>query len=52
MSDAGELLLAQTREAFGQALTGRFYRERADIRLAELGADAGLIGAATLARTC
>jgi glucokinase len=52
VSDAGELLLAPTREAFGHALTGRFYRERADIRLAELGADAGLIGAATLARTC
>ncbi len=52
VSDAGELLLGPTRDAFGRALTGRFYRERAEIRLAELGADAGLIGAATLARTC
>jgi glucokinase len=50
VSDAGELLLRPTREAFSHELTGRFYRERAEIRLAELGADAGLIGAASLAR--
>jgi glucokinase len=50
VSDAGELLLRPAREAFGQELTGRFYREHAEIRLAQLGAYAGLIGAANLAR--
>ena len=50
VSDAGELLLGPTREAFSHGLTGRSHRECAEIRLAELGADAGLIGAADLAR--
>jgi glucokinase len=50
VSDAGELLLRPTRQAFSQGLTGRSYRESAEIRLAELGSDAGLIGAANLAR--
>jgi glucokinase len=31
-------------------LTGRTHREFADVRLAQLGPDAGLIGAAHLAR--
>jgi glucokinase len=51
VSAAGELLLGPAREAFSHGLTGRSYRERAEIRLAELGPDAGLIGAAALARS-
>ena len=50
VSDAGELLLRPARAAFASGLTGRFYRPFAQIRRAELGADAGLIGAADLAR--
>jgi glucokinase len=50
VSDAGDLLLRPAREAFENGLTGRSYRPFAQIRLAELGADAGLIGAADLAR--
>jgi glucokinase len=51
VSDAGELLLRPTREAYHRALTGRGYRPEAEIKQAELGADAGLVGAADLART-
>jgi len=50
VSEAGELLLEPAREAYHHGLTGRSYREFADVRLAELGPDAGLIGAADLAR--
>jgi glucokinase len=50
VSDAGDLLLGPARTAFGQRLAGRSYRDQAPIRLAELGADAGLVGAADLAR--
>ena len=50
VSEAGELLLQPAREAYDHGLTGRSYREFADVRLAELGPDAGLIGAADLAR--
>jgi glucokinase len=50
VSEAGELLLGPARAAFEKSLTGRHHRPRADIRLAELGADAGLVGAADLAR--
>ncbi len=50
VSEAGELLAGPARAAFGQRLTGRSYRDQAPIRLAELGADAGLVGAADLAR--
>jgi glucokinase len=50
VSDAGDLLAGPARTAFGQRLTGRSYRDQAPIRLAELGADAGLVGAADLAR--
>jgi glucokinase len=35
---------------FEANLTGRTHRQFAEIRLAELGPDAGLIGAADLAR--
>ena len=50
VSEAGELLLNPAREAYEHGLTGRSHREFADVRLAELGPDAGLIGAADLAR--
>ncbi|MGO9079485.1 MAG: ROK family glucokinase [Streptosporangiaceae bacterium] len=50
VSDAGELLLGPAREAFAHNLAGRHYRPVAQIKLAELGSDAGLIGAACLAR--
>jgi glucokinase len=51
VSEAGELLLGPARASYEQHATGRAYRELAEVRLAELGADAGLIGAAHLART-
>jgi glucokinase len=50
VSDAGELLLGPARYAYDHCLSGRTHRPYADIRLAELGPDAGLIGAADLAR--
>jgi glucokinase len=50
VSDAGELLLGPARAAFEKALTGGSYRHAAEIKLAELGADAGIVGAADLAR--
>jgi len=50
VSEAGELLLDPARAAFEGGLTGRYYRPFAEIRLAELGEDAGLVGAADLAR--
>ena len=50
VSEAGDLLLLPTRAAFHASLTGRTYRPYAEIRLAELGPDAGLVGAADLAR--
>ncbi len=51
VSDAGELLLGPARAAYEHGLTGRLHRSFAEIRLAELGPEAGLIGAADLART-
>jgi glucokinase len=51
VSDAGELLLGPAREVYEHGLTGRSHRPYADVRLAELGPDAGLIGAADLARS-
>src|SRR4051812_46004506 len=50
VSDAGELLLGPARETYAAALTGRGHRPMADIVAARLGAEAGLIGAADLAR--
>jgi glucokinase len=50
VSEAGELLLAPARAAFAGGLTGAAYRPLAEIRLARLGPDAGVIGAADLAR--
>ncbi len=50
VADAGDLLVDPAREAFAQRLTGTRHRPAADIRLADLGNDAGLVGAADLAR--
>jgi glucokinase len=50
VSEAGELLLAPARLAFAAALTGAGHRPAAQLRLASLGTDAGIIGAADLAR--
>jgi glucokinase len=50
VSEAGELLLDPARAAFERALTGRGHRPFAEIRAAELGPYAGLVGAADLAR--
>ncbi|HEY6424535.1 MAG TPA: ROK family glucokinase [Pseudonocardiaceae bacterium] len=50
VSAAGEVLRAPALAAFGQYLTGRGHRPMAALRIAELGPEAGLIGAADLAR--
>ena len=50
VSDAGELLMAPARAAFDRALTGGAYRPHAPVLAARLGSQAGLIGAADLAR--
>ncbi|MDP9861727.1 MULTISPECIES: ROK family glucokinase [Streptosporangium] len=51
VSRAADLWIDQVREAYARNLTGRGHRPVADIRLAELGASAGLVGAADLARS-
>jgi glucokinase len=51
VSDAGDLLLDPTRASFRHSLTGRGFRAEARIERALLGAEAGLVGAADLART-
>jgi glucokinase len=50
VSAAGDLLLQPARAAFRRQLTARGYRPEAGIVRAELGNDAGMIGAADLAR--
>jgi glucokinase len=50
VADAGELLLAPARDTFGSVLSGRGHRPGAEIVGAKLGSEAGLIGAADLAR--
>jgi glucokinase len=50
LSAAGDLLLEPARAAFSRSLTGRGHRPEARIVAAGLGADAGLIGAADMAR--
>ncbi|HYO85192.1 MAG TPA: ROK family glucokinase [Dermatophilaceae bacterium] len=50
VSAAGNLLLDPARAAFRRHLTGRGYRPEASWELAALGNDAGMIGAAALAR--
>jgi glucokinase len=51
VSEAGELLVGPARETFQAMLTARDHRPTATVRVAQLGQDAGLIGAADLART-
>ncbi len=50
VSEAGDLLLTPTRIAFESLLTAGSHRPVASIKLAELANDAGLVGAADLAR--
>ncbi len=49
VADAGDLLLDPTRSAFARNVIGRGHRPVPELRVAELGNDAGLIGAAVLA---
>jgi glucokinase len=49
VAEAGELLLAPTREAFSRNLIGRGHRPAPELQLAQLGNDAGMIGVADLA---
>jgi len=51
VSEAGELLLAPARAEFSRTLTGRGHRREPSILAAELGPDAGFIGAADMARS-
>ncbi|PJJ56056.1 glucokinase [Mumia flava] len=51
VSVAGDLLLEPARETLRRTLTGRGYRPDARVVRAHLGNDAGLVGAADLART-
>ncbi|WP_337250221.1 ROK family glucokinase [Psychromicrobium xiongbiense] len=50
LCEAGDLLIEPTRKAFARNLTGRGFRPLAEISVAALGPEAGLIGAADLAR--
>ena len=51
VADAGDLLLDPVRRAFEEHLPAREHRRIAELRLAALGNEAGIIGAADLART-
>jgi glucokinase len=50
VSEAGDLLLLPARKRFQETLTGRGHRPFAEIVIAELSQEAGLVGAADLAR--
>lgn len=50
VSEAGDLFVRPLVTAFEQRLTGRGHRPVATVELAQLGNDAGLVGAADLAR--
>lgn len=50
VSEAGDLLLGPMRAAFERELTGHGHRPTLQIRLAEMGNTAGIVGAADLAR--
>lgn len=50
VADAGELLRGPVEKAFQERLTGRGQRPAARVALAELGGEAGIVGAADLAR--
>ena len=51
VADAGDLLLDPARASFEEHLAGRGHRPVAAVRLASLGNDAGVVGAADLARS-
>lgn len=51
VSAAGELLMGPARSTFTHSLTGRGFRPEPLVVVAQLGNDAGFIGAADLART-
>jgi glucokinase len=51
VSEAGDLLRTPAAEGYRKALAGSGHRPFAQVLIATLGADAGLIGAADLART-
>ncbi|MBO3084174.1 ROK family glucokinase [Cellulomonas fengjieae] len=50
VADAGDLLLAPARKAFDEQLSGRGHRPEAAIVVASMRNDAGMVGAADLAR--
>lgn len=50
VSEAGDVILGPTRRAFLAALSGKEYRKLPTVMLAQLGNDAGIVGAADLAR--
>lgn len=50
VAEAGELLLGPAREVYDQQLTARSHRPRLQIEIATMGNDAGIIGAADIAR--
>jgi len=50
VSEAGDLFLKPTVAAFRARLTGGDHRPVATVEMAQLGNDAGLVGAADLAR--
>jgi glucokinase len=50
VSEAGDLLIGPARDAYRRQLTGRGFRPEARVLRARLGNEAGLIGAADLAR--
>jgi glucokinase len=50
VASAGDLILQPVRAAFVDQLSGRGYRPEARIELAAMGNDAGIVGAADLAR--
>jgi glucokinase len=51
VSAAGEVLRGRVESVFRGNLTGRGHRPVAEVRLAEMGWEAGMVGAADLART-
>ncbi|MGP3930789.1 ROK family glucokinase [Nonomuraea sp. KM88] len=50
VSRAADLFIDRARETFAERLTGHGHRPLAEVKLAELGASAGVVGAADLAR--
>jgi glucokinase len=50
VSAAGELLREPAMRAYRKNLTARGHRPTADVRIAEMGQEAGIVGAADLAR--